>query len=51
MLHTYTIHGHQLETVNTVKCMGVALQKDAARDKHLNIMCSKASRALRPIAH
>ena len=46
MPHSYGLRGHQLETVNTTKYLEVMIQKDAGKDKHINIMCSKVSRAL-----
>ena len=35
-----------METVDTTKYLGVVIQKDAGKEKHINIMCSKVSRAL-----
>ena len=46
MPHSYSLRGHQLETVNTTKYLEVMIQKDAGKDKHINIMCRKVSRAL-----
>ena len=42
----YTLHDHQLETVESAKYLGVTLQSNASWDKHIDGVCAKANRTL-----
>ena len=42
----YTLHDHQLETVESAKYLGVTLQSNASWDKHIDGICAKANRTL-----
>jgi hypothetical protein len=43
---TYTLHGHQLETVEHTKYLGVTISKDLSWNKHIDQVCSKAGKTL-----
>ena len=44
--HDYTLHGHTLQTVNSVKYLGVTITKDLTWTEHINNQCTKASQTL-----
>ena len=44
--HQYQLHGHTLETVSSVKYLGVTLTKDLTWNEHINTICSKANKTL-----
>lgn len=43
---SYVLHGHTLETVRTVKYLGVTMSHDGTWDHHINNMANKANRVL-----
>ena len=43
---TYTLHGQELETVSSVKYLGVTVQNDGNWDQHINGLVSKANSTL-----
>ena len=44
--HTYKLHNHPLEKVNSTKYLGVTIQSDLKWDKHINSMTAKANQSL-----
>ena len=44
--YQYVLHGHNLETVSTVKYLGVTLSKDLTWKDHIENVCSKANKTL-----
>ena len=42
----YQLHGHTLETVTSVKYLGVTIGHDLSWDEHIDSICSKANSAL-----
>jgi hypothetical protein len=44
--HTYQLHGHTLEKVDTAKYLGITIQNNLKWDKHINTMTAKANQSL-----
>jgi hypothetical protein len=44
--HSYVLHGHTLETVTSVKYLGVTIQREISWDEHIINICSKANQVL-----
>ena len=44
--HPYALHGHNLDTVHTVKYLGVTLHREMPWDTHINKTVNKANRTL-----
>ena len=44
--HTYQLHGHTLEKVDSAKYLGITIQNNLKWDKHINTMTAKANQSL-----
>ena len=42
----YQLHGHKLQTVNSVNYLGLCFTKDLSWNEHINNVCSKANMTL-----